>query len=326
MFMPGDSFKAVVLDPDKDGRVALSKIQADAMVAREKLEEVFENKQVVDVFVDATTKGGVTCEVFGLRGFIPASHLALGRVEDLSAYVGKRLKAHVIELDLSGPRKKIIVSRRDLLKEEKKNLEKNMYEELKAGDKRQGIVSRITDFGAFIDLGGVDGLLHVSAISWDKVKHPSDVLHVGQEITVLVQSVDAENRRISLNVRDLLEDPWFENIKNFSEGSIVDGKVTKLTKFGAFVLLGYGIEGLVHVSEIAHERVESPDKVLQEGQEVKVKILKIDRKAKKVSLSIAKAKDDEDKKSFKEFIGGNSELRTSIGAHFGAELEKFKEE
>jgi 4-hydroxy-3-methylbut-2-enyl diphosphate reductase len=313
---PGDGLAVMVLDPDKEGGVLLSKVKADAQTALEKLNAIYESKEIIDVFIDAAVKGGVTCEVFGLRGFIPASHTGLERVEDLSVFVGQRLPAQIIELSLDGPRKKVILSRRDLLRQDRAEKEKEFYTKIAAGEKYSGVVSRLADFGAFIDLGGVDGLLHVSEMSWQKVKHPADVLAVNDKIEVLVKKVDAENKKISLSLRDLLEDPWLSGIGGLKEGQIVSGKVTQTTKFGAFVRLNDTVEGLVHVSEIAEERVESPEAVLKAGDEVRVKILKIDKKNKKVSLSIAKAKKEEGRLELKEFIGDNSEFRTSIGSKF----------
>jgi 4-hydroxy-3-methylbut-2-enyl diphosphate reductase len=237
-------------------------------------------------------------------------------VDDLSVFVGQRIPAQIIELNLDGPRKKIILSRRELLKQDRAAKETEFYAKIKAGEKYAGVVSRLTDFGAFIDLGGVDGLLHVSEMSWQKVNHPADILTVNDEIEVMVKKVDVENKKISLSRRELLEDPWLSGVSGLKEGQIVSGKVTQMTKFGAFVLLSDTVEGLVHISEIAEERIESPESVLKVGEEVKAKILKIDKKSKKVSLSIAKAKKEEGRLELKEFIGDNSEFKTSIGSKF----------
>ena len=323
IFKVGEVLSLYVLNPDKEGRAVLSRIRAQGVLALEKLKDALENKDVVDVFVEAAVKGGLTCELFGMRGFIPASHTGLEHIEDLSAFVGQTLPAHVIELDFSGAKKKIILSRREILKQEKQALEKAMYAKIEVGRKYTGVVSRLTEFGAFVDLGGIDGLLHVSEISWQKIKHPSDFLKLNDQIQVIVKKIDTDNKKISLNMRDLTPDPWQAVIAGLKEGQLVEGKVSKLTKFGAFILLADDVEGLVHVSEIADERVESPEAVLKPGQEIKAKILKIDKQNKKISLSLVQAKKEEEKREMREHIGNSSELRTSIGSKF--DLSKFFE-
>ena len=321
---PGEKINVLVLNTDKEGTVILSKTKADAITAIDKLEQAHDANEVVEVTVTGTVKGGVTCNVFGVSGFIPASHVDITRIEDLTCFVGQKLPAQIIELDLQSPKKRIVLSRRDLLRKEKERKEKELYENIKVGGKYPGVVSRITNFGAFVDIGGVEGLLHVSEISWQKVKHPSDVLQLNDKVQVLCQKVDVENKKISLNLRDLQQDSWLVNIEKLKEGQIVEGKVSKLAKFGAFVALDDVMEGLVHISEISEERVDNPENVLQIGQTVKAKILKIDKKTKKLSLSIAEAKAQEEKEEFKEYLGNNAEFGTSIGSKF--DLSKlFKE-
>lgn len=312
-----DKVEVMVLNLDNEGHIMLSKSKADAETAMEKLTAANEANEVVEVIVTGVVKGGVTCDIFGVNGFIPASHIDITRVEDLSVFVRQTLAAQIIELDLQNPRKKkIVLSRRELLNKEKERKEKELYSSIKVGQKYTGTVTRITNFGAFVDIGGVEGLLHVSDMAWQKVKHPSDVLQINDKVEVLCQKVDVENKKISLNLRDLQQDPWLVAIEKFKEGQIIAGKVSKLAQFGAFVALTDIIEGLVHVSEIAEERVDNPETVLQVDQEVKVKILKIDKKAKKLSLSIAEAKLEEEKEEFKEFLCNDSEFSTSIGSKF----------
>lgn len=324
----GDELEVFVLNLGAEGNVMLSKKKADEIAAVDKLKDAYENKQPVEVMITEAVKGGVSCDVFGIRGFIPASHLSLERVDDLSTFVGQKVIADIIELDLEKGRKKVVLSRREMLKKEKAKKEKELYDNIKTGGKYQGVVSRLTNFGAFIDLGGVEGLLHVSEMAWNKIKHPSDVLNVNDKVEVLVQKVEQESKKISLSLRDLLQDPWITEIEKYKEGSVVGGKVTRVAKFGAFVALDEKIEGLVHVSEISEERVENPETVLEPGQKVNVKILKIDKKAKKISLSIIEAKRDAEKAEFAEFINKDSEFSNSIGSKIDMSKlqEMFKKE
>ncbi len=311
-----DKINAVIVGIDKDGNAKLSKVKYDALVADEKLKKAQENNEKIEAIVTGVVKGGVSCQVFGINAFIPASHLDLNKVEDLSVFVGKKFLVQIIELDVESQRKKIVLSRREVLKQEKQEHEQSLYAKLKIGEKYSGIVSRLTSFGAFVDLGGVDGLLHVADMAWQKVKNPEDILKLGDKVEVLVQKVDALNKKISLNLRDLQQDPWLVNAEKYQVGQIVQGKVSKIMKFGAFVALDNLVEGLVHVSEISDEHTQNIESVLEIGQEVKVMILAIDKKTKKVSLSIAQAKKEEEKQEFSEFLGDKDEFSNSIGSKF----------
>ncbi len=228
-------------------------------------------------------KGGLILDI-GLRGFLPASLVDLRRVRDLQPFVGQELEAKIIELDRN--RNNVVLSRRAFLEESQSEGRKKFLENLQKGERRKGTVSSIVNFGAFVDLGGVDGLVHVSELSWKHVDHPSEVVAVGQEVEVEVLDVDLERERVSLSLKATQEDPWKEFERTSQAGSVIDGQVTKLVPFGAFVRVAPGIEGLVHISEISHEHVDSPESVLAVGQEVEVKVIDVDVTRRRVSLSM----------------------------------------
>jgi small subunit ribosomal protein S1 len=228
-------------------------------------------------------KGGLILDI-GLRGFLPASLVDLRRVRDLQPYVGQELEAKIIELDRN--RNNVVLSRRAFLEESQSEGRKSFLQSLKKGERRKGTVSSIVNFGAFVDLGGVDGLVHVSELSWKHVDHPQEVVSVGQEVEVEVLDVDLDRERVSLSLKATQEDPWKEFERTSQAGSVITGTVTKLVPFGAFVRVAPGIEGLVHISEISNEHVDSPESVLQVGQEVQVKVIDVDVQRRRVSLSM----------------------------------------
>jgi small subunit ribosomal protein S1 len=239
---------------------------------------------VVEARVTGHNKGGLECLVNTIRGFIPASQASLYRAENLAEYVDKKLKCLVTEADRE--RRNLVLSHRAVLEKEKEEARKSLLEQLEVGQVKEGIVRRIQDFGAFVDIGGIDGLVHVSQLSWDRVSHPSEVLQEGQRIQVRVEKVDRTTGKIGLSYRELQEHPWHTAEEKFPVGSVVKGTVTRLADFGAFVKVGPGIEGLVHISELAHHRVVRVSNVVSDGQEVEVKILSIDREAQRMSLSL----------------------------------------
>src|SRR3990170_1254617 len=212
-------------------------------------------------------KGGLILDI-GLRGFLPASLVDLRRVRDLHPFVGTELEAKIIELDRN--RNNVVLSRRAFLEESQSEGRKKFLQSLQKGERRKGTVSSIVNFGAFVDLGGVDGLVHVSELSWKHVDHPSEVVQVGQDVDVEVLDVDLERERVSLSLKATQEDPWKEFERMYSAGEIIDGQVTKLVPFGAFVRVAAGIEGLVHISEISDQHIESAEAVLTVGDEVRV--------------------------------------------------------
>ena len=281
----GDQIEALVLQKeDKDGRLILSKKRAEYERAWISVEEKFNNGENVEGEVIEVVKGGLILDI-GLRGFLPASLVDLRRVKDLSTYIHSTLEARVIEMDRN--RNNVVLSRRVVLEEGRKAERAEVLAKLAKGMHLKGVVSSIVDFGAFVDLGGIDGLVHISELSWSHVNHPSEVVKVGQEVEVL--DVDMSRERISLGLKQTTEDPWRTLVKNYPVGSIVEGTVTKLVPFGAFVELGDGIEGLVHISEMASRHVDVPSQVSNVGDPVQVKVMDIDMDRRRISLSMKAA-------------------------------------
>ena len=283
----GDKLEALVLQKeDKDGRLILSKKRAEYERAWISVEEKFKSGESVTGEVIEVVKGGLILDI-GLRGFLPASLVDLRRVKDLDMYLGTELEARVIEMDRN--RNNVVLSRRVLLEEGRKNERAAILSKLSKGMRLKGTVSSIVDFGAFVDLGGIDGLVHISELSWNHVNHPSEVVKVGEEVEVEVLDVDLQRERISLGLKQTTEDPWIKLVENYPVGSIVDGKVTKVVPFGAFVQLGEGIEGLVHISEMAMRHIDTPAQVVKVGQEVKVKVMDVNPDRRRISLSMKAA-------------------------------------
>ena len=283
----GDTIEALVLQKeDKEGRLILSKRRAEYERAWNRVEEKFNNGENVEGEVIEVVKGGLILDI-GLRGFLPASLVDLRRVKDLNAYLGTRIEARVIEMDRN--RNNVVLSRRVVLEEARKAERSEILAKLKPGMRLKGTVSSIVDFGAFVDLGGIDGLIHISELSWNHVNHPSEVVKVGQEVEVQVLDVDLNRERISLGLKQTQEDPWRSLVKKYPVGAIVEGTVTKLVTFGAFVDLGDGIEGLVHISEMAKQHVDAPSQVCQVGDKVQVKVMEIDLDRRRISLSMKAA-------------------------------------
>jgi small subunit ribosomal protein S1 len=287
---PGERIEAVVLDKEDDeGRLILSKKRAQYERAWGRIESITNEGGTVAGPVIEVVKGGLIVDI-GLRGFLPASLVELRRVRDLDQYVGQEIEAKVIELDRN--RNNVVLSRRAFLEEAQAEQRQAFLDELAVGEVRPGVVSSVVNFGAFVDLGGMDGLVHVSELSYQHVNHPSEVVKVGDEVTIKVLEVDLDRERISLSIKQTQEDPWEAFSREHEVGSIVDGSVTKTVPFGAFVSVGEGVEGLVHVSEIAAHRVESPELELSIGQAVQVKVTEMDEGRRRVSLSIKQASPD----------------------------------
>jgi small subunit ribosomal protein S1 len=287
---PGDRIEALVLDKEDDeGRLVLSKKRAQYERAWGRIQKITDEGGTVEGPVIEVVKGGLIVDI-GLRGFLPASLVELRRVRDLEPYVGQVLEAKVIELDRN--RNNVVLSRRAFLEEEQAEQRSAFLDQLTEAEIRKGVVSSVVNFGAFVDLGGMDGLVHVSELSYQHVNHPSEVVRVGDEVTVRVLEVDRERERISLSIKQTQEDPWDKFAEGHDVGDVVEGTVTKTVPFGAFVSVGDGVEGLVHVSEIAPHRVESPELELSVGQKVNVKVTEMDNERRRVSLSIKQALPD----------------------------------
>jgi small subunit ribosomal protein S1 len=284
----GDHIEALVLQKeDKEGRLILSKKRAQYERAWKRIEEIMRSGGTITGPVIEVVKGGLILDI-GLRGFLPASLVELRRVRDLHPYVGQQLEAKIIELDRN--RNNVVLSRRAFLEESQSEGRKKFLESLKKGERRRGAVSSIVNFGAFVDIGGgVDGLVHVSELSWKHVDHPSEVVAVGQEVDVEVLDVDLDRERVSLSLKATQEDPWREFERKHQTGEVIAGSVTKLVPFGAFVRLGEGIEGLVHISELSEQHVESPEQVVQVGEQVRVKVVDVDVSRRRISLSMRRA-------------------------------------
>lgn len=286
----GDEVDALVLTKeDKEGRLLLSKKRAQYERAWGAIEELQAKEEPVTGTVIEVVKGGLILDI-GLRGFLPASLVEMRRVRDLEPYIGQELEAKIIELDKQ--RNNVVLSRRAHLEQTQSEVRSEFLHQLQKGQVRKGVVSSIVNFGAFVDLGGVDGLVHVSELSWKHIDHPSEVVTVGDEVTVEVLDVDLDRERVSLSLKATQEDPWRVFARTHAVGQIVPGKVTKLVPFGAFVRVEEGIEGLVHISELAQRHVEVPDQVVTVGQEVMVKVIDIDLERRRISLSVKQADDD----------------------------------
>ncbi|NTU88480.1 MAG: 30S ribosomal protein S1 [Actinobacteria bacterium] len=282
-----ERIEALVLQKeDKDGRLILSKKRAEYERAWIQVEEKFNAGENVVGEVIEIVKGGLILDI-GLRGFLPASLVDLRRVKDLDMYMNTTIEARVIEMDRN--RNNVVLSRRVVLEEGRKNERAEILENLVKGMRLKGTVSSIVDFGAFVDLGGIDGLVHISELSWGHVNHPSEVVKVGDVVEVEVLEVDMSRERISLGLKQTQEDPWRQLVKNYPVGAIIEGKITKLVPFGVFVELGDGIEGLVHISEMAKGHVEMPSQVTSVGETTHVKVMDIDLDRRRISLSMKAA-------------------------------------
>ena len=283
----GDKIEALVLQKeDKDGRLILSKKRAEYERAWIQVEDKFKAGEVVTGEVIEVVKGGLILDI-GLRGFLPASLVDLRRVKDLSAYLGTEIEARVIEMDRN--RNNVVLSRRVLLEEGRKNERAEILEKLSKGMRLKGTVSSIVDFGAFVDLGGIDGLIHISELSWSHVNHPSEVVKVGEEVEVEVLDVDLQRERISLGLKQTTEDPWTKLVETYPVGTVVDGKVTKIVPF---IELGANVEGLVHISEMAMKHIDSPAQVVHVGDTVKVKVMDVNVERRRISLSMKAAAEE----------------------------------
>jgi small subunit ribosomal protein S1 len=280
----GEEIDALVMQKeDADGRLILSKKRARFEKAWKRIEDAHESGVPVAGTVIEVVKGGLILDL-GVRGFLPASLVDIRRVQDLSEYVGQELNCRVIEMNRN--RNNVVLSRRAVLEEERKEVRQQIIDELNVGDIVTGTISNIVDFGAFVDLDGIDGLIHISELSWTHINHPSEVLQVNQEVKVKVLDIDRDRQRISLGLKQTQEDPWQKVVAEHHVGDIVQGRVTKIVAFGAFVEIYEGIEGLVHISELANRHVERPDEVVSVGQQVLVKIIEIDSDRRRLSLSI----------------------------------------
>lgn len=289
-FKTGDSVEAKIISRrNDDGYVVLSRIVVERDEAFKALKEAKENETSVNIVIKEAVKGGLVGSYNGIRIFIPASHVELYHVDNLEDYINKEFEIKIIEFAQERRNTKIVGSRREILKIEKNKIEEKAWETIKLDDVLEGQVRRLTDFGAFVNVNGIDGLLHVSEISWGRVAKPSDALKIGDTVTVKVIGVDKENKKLSLSIKALIEDPWNNVDIKYPVDTIVLGKVVRFANFGAFVELEPGVDALVHISQISHKRINKPSDVLSIGQQVKAKILDVNKETKKIALSIKEA-------------------------------------
>ncbi|MBX3087457.1 MAG: 30S ribosomal protein S1 [Cryobacterium sp.] len=288
----GDTVEALVLQKeDKEGRLILSKKRAQYERAWGDVDKIREQDGIVTGTVIEVVKGGLIVDI-GLRGFLPASLIELRRVRDLSPYLGQEIDAKILELDKN--RNNVVLSRRALLEQSQSESRSSFLGNLARGQVRKGVVSSIVNFGAFVDLGGVDGLVHVSELSWKHIEHASEVVEVGQEVTVEILEVEMDRERVSLSLKATQEDPWQLFARTHAIGQVAPGKVTKLVPFGAFVRVADGIEGLVHISELSGKHIELAEQVVSVGDDVFVKVIDIDLERRRISLSLKQANEGVD--------------------------------
>lgn len=303
----GDEIEVYVISPnDGDGYVELSLKRSKQIKEKENIKDAFKNGNIVSVKIKEEIKGGLAAYYGNLRVFIPGSLASRERIQ-LSTLVGKEIDVKITELDLNN--NKIVASRRVIEEEEYNKNKKVIWNSLQEGEKRTGVVKKLVKFGAFVDIGGVEGLIHLSDLSWERVNKPEDIVKEGDKVEVFIGSVDKEKERLSLILKDIAKEPWSVHSAEINEGDVVEGKVVRLTSFGAFVELFDGVEGLVHITEITDENIAKASDVLQLNQKVKVKVLSIDRESKKMSLSIKDAV--ESSKEYLEYVD-NEEEGTSL--------------
>lgn len=285
----GDKIKVYVLSPnDGEGYVQLSRVKALEITEREDIKKAFDNEELIKVYVKEEVKGGLVAYYGNIRIFIPASLTSRERV-NLADLIGKELEVKIIELDFKA--RKIVASRRVIEDEIYENNKKELWKSIKSGEKRNGVVKKLIKAGAIVDIGGLTGLIHLNDLSWGRVNRAEDVVKEGDKVEVFVGEVDIKNQRVSLILKDINEDPWAKNVEKLKLGEVLEGKVVNLLKFGAFVELFPGVEGLVHINEISEEHIAKPSDVLKLGQKVKVKVLDVDKTNKKISLTIKDAEE-----------------------------------
>jgi small subunit ribosomal protein S1 len=286
----GDEVDALVMTKeDAEGRLILSKKRARFEMAWKRIEGAAETGEPVEGNVIEVVKGGLILDL-GVRGFLPASLVDIRRVQDLDEFLGQTLRCKVIELNRS--RNNVVLSRRAVLEEERKEMRQAILDRLSPGDVVTGTISNIVDFGAFVDLEGIDGLIHISELSWSHVNHPSELLDIGQEVQVKVLDIDRERQRISLGLKQTQSDPWQQVIESYDQGDVIEGRVTKVVTFGAFIEVVPGVEGLVHISELAQHHVENPREIVSPGEMVRAKIIEMDAERRRLSLSLKRVEGD----------------------------------
>lgn len=280
----GDRIKVYVLQTENsEGNLLLSKKRADFEVAWDRVQEAYQDGSTITAMVTDRVKGGLVVDL-GIRGFVPASHVGTGRVKNLDKYVGQSIPLKVIEVDRE--RRKVVLSHKLAVDEEREKKRSETLETLAEGQERTGIVRRITDYGAFVDLGGIDGLLHISEMSWTRINHPSEVVKVGQKVQVVVQKMNLESGRVSLSMRQILPDPWKNVGSRYKVGDVIQCKISRLVPFGAFVLLEEGVEAIIPNQELTYRRIKRPEQVVSVGDEVEARVLDVRPEERRMTLSV----------------------------------------
>jgi 4-hydroxy-3-methylbut-2-enyl diphosphate reductase len=321
----GDEISAVVIRVEnEEGYTVLSKRQADEQKAKKHLADLVDSKEEIQAKVVEAVKGGLVVDV-GLRGFVPASQVQIGYVEDLNQFVGQTLRLRMIEFDPS--KRKVILSQKAILEEERAQKRNQLLENLREGDVVTGVVKRMVDFGVFVDIGGMDGLLHISDMAYTRLKHPSEILKIGDEVEVQVLKLDQTSGKLSLGLKQLKESPWAHAAETYPVGSVVQGKVVRIVPFGAFVQLGDGIDGLIHISQLADRRVNKVDEIVKIGDMISAKVIECKPDDKRISLSIREMIADTAKLENAEALETQSEIKdVTIGDALGNPAEQVKEE
>ncbi len=315
----GDDLDLEVIKVEEDALI-LSKRKVDAEKAWDNLEAKFNSEEIFEAEIKDVVKGGLVVDL-GVRGFVPASLVEAFFVEDFADYKGKSLAFKIVELDKE--KNRLILSHRIVIEEQKGKQKQNLIDSLEAGQVIEGTVQRITDFGAFVDIGGVDGLVHISQLSHQHVDKPSDVVQEGQSVQVKVLSVDRDNDRISLSIKDTLPGPWTNIAEKAPKGSTLTGVVKRIVSYGAFVEVFPGVEGLVHISQISHKHIATPHEVLKEGQEVQVKVLEANEQDQRLSISIKELLEKEDDQNFDYELPEESK-GFQLGEMIGDKLKNLK--
>jgi len=315
----GDEMQLIITKVEEENYV-LSKRKVDALHAWDKLEQQFASGEIFEAEVKDVVKGGLVVDL-GVRGFVPASLVEDYFVEDFNDYKGKTLSFKITELDKE--KNRLILSHRAVVENEKASKKLSVLERIQEGDVIKGKVQRLANFGAFVDIGGVDGLVHISQVSHEHVEDITSVLSEGQDVTVKVLSVDPENERISLSIKETLPGPWSTIEEKASKGAVLEGKVQRLVPFGAFIEVFPGIEGLVHISQISHKHVNTPHEVLKEGQEVQVKVLEVNAAEKRLSLSIKELQENPNAVEEIDYELPEESVGFSMGDVIGDKLKDF---
>lgn len=318
----GDRINVYVMETDsQDGSLLLSKKRADFENAWNRVIQHYEEDKPITAMVTDRVKGGLVVDL-GVRGFIPASHVGSGNVKNLDRYIGQSLPLKIIEVDRD--RRKVVLSHKLAVESEREKRRAETIKSLQEGQIREGIVRRITDYGAFIDLGGIDGLLHVSEMSWTRISHPSEVVKVGQKIQVMVLKLNLEADRISLGLRQILPDPWADIESKYSVGQVIEGEISRLVPFGAFVRLDEGIEGIIPNVELSRKRVKKPEDVVKVGDHVEARIIELKPEERRMTLSIRQIFEEKEKSEYETYRSAQDEGRMTLGDLIGDKLRELR--